>query len=69
MLNFNWFNNINLIVAKLIILAVFILQFVFALLFSKKYIYAGATDKSKWRNLKYWIFLLTLIMITIYAVF
>jgi hypothetical protein len=69
MLNFNWFNNINLIVAKLIILAVFLLQFVFALLFTKEYIYAGAQDKSKWRNLKYWIFLLTLIMITIYVIF
>lgn len=69
MLNFDWLNDMNLLVAKILLLAVFVASFLFSLFFKKKYIYAGAPDKKNWRNLKYWVFLLVAIMISIYIIF
>ncbi len=69
MLNFDWISGIDLSIAKIIILLAFIAPAIFSLFLKKEYIFRGAEDYKTWRNLKYWILFLTLIMISIYLYF
>jgi len=69
MLNFSSLENIPDSIAKYIVLMMFVLPLVFALTMKKKYIYAGAEDTKGWRNLKYWVFFLCLIMTGLYLYF
>ena len=69
MLNFDWISGLDLSIAKILILSVFVLQFIFILFLKKDYIFAGAPDRKNWRNLKIWVLILSAIMITIYTIF
>ena len=69
MLNFDWISGLDLSIAKILIILVFVFQFLFILFFKREYVFAGAPDKKNWRNLKIWTFILSVIMISIYAIF
>lgn len=69
MLNFNWLLDIPMNVVKYIVLLAFIVPLVFALILPRQYIYLGAKDQKKWRNLKWWILALVLIQAGIYLTF
>lgn len=69
MLNFDWLSDIDVSVAKILLISVFVIQFLLALILKRKYIFAGAPDQKPWRNLKIWIFFLSVIMISLYLYF
>lgn len=69
MFNFDWLSGVDLSVAKIFIIAAFLIPFVFSLFLKKEYIYKGASDLKNWRNLKIWIAVLTVLMISIYSYF
>lgn len=69
MLNFNWFNEMPIYIARIIVLFAFLVPLIFAFALPRAYIYLGAPDQKKWRNLKWWILALILIQLTIYLVF
>lgn len=69
MLNFDWLGGIDLSVAKIFIISAFLAPLLFSLFLKKEYLYKGAVDLKPWRNLKVWILILTLFMISIYSYF
>lgn len=69
MLNFDWLGGIDLSVAKLLIISAFLAALIFSLFLKKEYLYKGAPDLKPWRNLKIWILILTVFMISIYSFF
>lgn len=69
MFNFDWLSGIDLGTAKTLMLLAFIAPLAFSLFLKKKYIYKGAVDNKFWRNLKYWIMVLTVVMVTVYIYF
>ena len=69
MLNFDWCNNVPEIWARIFIITAFVIPFVFALTMKKAYIFKGAKDNRKWRDLKYWVLILVVIQVLIYVYF
>lgn len=69
MFNFNWLSNLSEAWARFLVLLAFIIPFIFALTLRRNYIYQGAPDKSRWRNLKLWVFIIVLIQVLIYLYF
>jgi hypothetical protein len=69
MLNFNWANNVSEVWARIFIIAAFFIPFIFALTMKKEYIFKGASDKKRWRDLKLWVLILVIIQTLIYAYF
>ena len=69
MLNFDWISGLDIEIAKVLVLMAFIAPLVFALSLKREYIYKGAEDNKLWRNLKGWILLLTIIMVSVYLYF
>ncbi len=69
MLNFNWLTDVSLTAAHIIILLAFIIPLIFALVLPRAYIYLGAKDQKKWRNLKWWIVILVAIQVLVYVNF
>ena len=69
MLNFDWISGIDIEIAKVLVLMAFIAPLIFAFTLKREYIYKGAEDLKKWRNLKGWILLLTIIMVSVYMYF
>lgn len=69
MLNFNWLLDLPMGVVKYIVLLAFIVPLVFALILPRQYIYLGAPDQKKWRNLKWWILGLVIVQTGIYLTF
>jgi len=47
----------------------FIVPMIFTFLMKKKYIYQGAPDLKSWRNLKYWVFFIVAVQVTVYLYF
>ena len=69
MLNFDWISGLDLSVAKILVLMAFIAPLIFTLTLKREYIFKGAEDNKMWRNLKAWIFVLTMIMVSVYIIF
>ena len=69
MLNFEWCANISMGWARFLVIMAFIVPLIFALTLRKNYIFAGAPDQKKWRNLKWWVFVLVVIQVGIYLYF
>lgn len=69
MFNFDWLSGVDLGVAKIFILCAFLAPLIFSFSLKKEYIYKGSIDLKPWRNLKIWIMVLTLFMISIYSYF
>lgn len=69
MLNFDWCGSLSERWARFIVILAFFFPLIFALTMKHKYIFQGAQDQKKWRNLKYWVLLLVLIQICIYLYF
>ena len=69
MLNFNWANHVSETWARVFIITAFFIPFIFALTMKKQYIFRGAPDRKRWRDLKLWILILVIIQTIIYAYF
>lgn len=69
MLNFDGLSDVSLLWAKVIVMSSFVIALIFALTFSKTYIFQGARDKKPWRNFKYWIIILVLVQLALYTAF
>ena len=69
MLNFDWLSGLDLGTAKILLLCAFLVPLIFSLFLKRKYIYQGAVDNKPWRNLKIWIVILTVFMISVYLYF
>ena len=69
MLNFNWIADLTEGWARFLVIMAFILPMIFAFTLKKKYIYQGASDEKKWRNLKYWVFVIVAVQVAIYIYF
>lgn len=69
MLNFDWISELDITIAKVLVLMAFFAPLVFAFTLKREYIYKGAVDNKMWRNLKIWILLLIAIMVSVYLYF
>jgi len=69
MLNFNWLADLPIGFARIILLLAFMVPLVFAFILPRAYIYLGAKDHKKWRNLKWWVLGLVIIQVAIYWTF
>jgi len=69
MFNFDWISGLDLGVAKILILCAFFAPLIFSLFLKREYIFKGAEDKKAWRNLKIWIAVLTVFMVSVYLYF
>lgn len=69
MLNFDWLAHLSVETARIIVLLAFLVPLIFAFILPKAYIYLGAQDQKKWRNLKWWILGLVIIQVIIYWTF
>ena len=69
MLNFNWLADLPITAARIIVLLAFLVPLIFAFILPRTYIYLGARDQKKWRNLKWWILGLIMIQTAIYTIF
>ena len=68
-LDFQWAAGLSLATARLFFLAFFLLVLVFAVLQRRDYIYAGAPDRARWRDLRLWAAALMVLQIAIYMSF
>ncbi|MBN1465011.1 hypothetical protein JXA02_04570 [candidate division KSB1 bacterium] len=69
MFNFNWLNGVSVAWGKFFTLLAFIAPMIFALTMKKRYIYQGAPDGARWRNLKIWVLAIVVIQVAIYLYF
>lgn len=69
MLSFNWLNNLPIAWGKFLVILAFIAPLVFALTMKKHYIYAGASDNARWRNLKLWVLVIVVVQVAVYLYF
>ncbi len=69
MFNFDWLAGLPLPWGRFLVILALIIPMVFALTLPRKYIYQGAEDQSRWRNLKIWVFVIVAIQISIYLYF
>ena len=69
MLNFDWLVDLPIGIARIILMFAFLVPLVFAFILPRAYVYLGAKNQKKWRNLKWWILGLVLIQIAIYWAF
>jgi len=69
MLNFDWIANLSLGWAKFIVIMAFVVPWIFALLQKRSYLYQGAPDNARWRDLKIWATIVVAIQISIYIIF
>lgn len=69
MLNFNWIADLPLGWAKFIVILAFVAPWIFAMTLKQTYLYQGASDTARWRNLKVWVTVIVVIQIAIYLYF
>lgn len=63
------FNSLPLFYAKIIAILIFLFILIVAWLLPYEFIMLGAPDKKRWRDLRLWATLLTIIQIVIYYIF
>ena len=68
-LDFQWAAGLSLATARLFFLAFFLLVLLFAVLQRRDYVYAGAPDRARWRDLRLWSVALIAVQIAIYMSF
>ncbi len=69
MLNFDWLANVSESWGRFFVIMAFIVPFVFAMTLRRAYIYQGAQDLHRWRNLKYWVFFIVAVQVGVYLYF
>ena len=68
-LNFSWANDFSISTVKLCFLAFFTLILIFALSQRRTYVYQGAPDHARWRDLRIWAALILIAQSTLYLIF
>lgn len=68
-LDFRWANGLSIGVARAFFLAFFAAIVVFGWSFGREYVYRGAEDQARWRDLRLWVIGIMAIPAVIYLVF
>ena len=64
-----WLKDIHLIWAIVVTVAIYGIMIVWTWLRPKKFIFAGAPDNKRWRDLRIWATVLTVLQIVIYLAY
>lgn len=67
-LGFHWADGLSIGWARAFFLAFFAAIVVFGLSFSRAYIYRGAPDEARWRDLRLWVIAIMAIPTVLYLV-
>ena len=68
-LNFSWARDFSIPTVKVCFLAFFALIFIFSLYQRRAYIYQGAPDQARWRDLRIWAAIILVAQSTLYLLF
>jgi hypothetical protein len=67
-LGFHWADHLSIGVARAFFLGFFALIVVFGLAFPRAYIFSGAPDQARWRDLRLWVIAIMAIPTVLYLV-
>ena len=68
-LNFTWAQDLSMSTVKFCFLTFFMLILIFALYQRRDYVYQGAPDQARWRDLRIWAALILIAQSTLYLIF
>lgn len=64
-----WLNSIPLVYAKVAAMSLFLMIVVISWMLPGEFIFSGAPDRKKWRDLRVWGTVIVLLQFIIYALF
>ena len=68
-LNFTWAQDLSISTVKICFISFFMLIFIFALYQRRDYVYQGAPDQARWRDLRIWAGLILIAQSALYLIF
>ena len=69
LLDFQWAHGLSLGSARLLFMVFFVLITLFGLAVKKEYVFRGAEDRARWRDLRLWVAVIMAIQIGLYLYF
>ena len=68
-LDFRWAHDLSMTTARVFFFVFFILITVFGLSVTKEYVFRGAADEARWRDLRLWVIVIMSIQMSLYLYF